>query len=52
MNTLAAHFEIERKESVFCFNIDIVENVIGDMLFDLDDEQECTSKERALSIFK
>ena len=52
VNTLAAHFEIERKESVFCFDIDIVENVIGDMLFDLDDKDECTSKERTLSIFK
>ena len=52
VNTLSAHYDIERSENIFCFDANIVEKLIGDMLFDLDDEEECTSKERALSIFK
>lgn len=52
VNTLDAHFEVQRKEHVLCFDADIVEKIIGDMLFDLDDVEECTSKEKALSVFK
>ena len=52
INTLDAHFEVERKENLLCFDADIVENIICDMLFDLDDVEECMSKEKALSIFK
>ena len=52
VNTLPAHYDIERKENLFCFDADIVETLIGGMLFDLDDEEERMTKERALSIFK
>ena len=40
------------KEKMFCVDADIVDKVIGDMLFDLADEEECISKERALAMFK
>ena len=52
IDTLDAHFEIEQNEFTFCFDADIVEKIVGDMFFDLDNKEECTSKERALSIFK
>jgi len=52
INTLDAHYGIDRKEHTFCFDNDIVEKVIGDMLFDLDAEDEYSSKERAMLIFK
>lgn len=52
VNTLDAHYDTERSENTLFFDADIVDKLIGDMLFDLDDEEECSSKERALSIFK
>jgi len=52
INTLDAHYDIDRKEHTFCFDNDIVEKIIGDMFFDLDAEDEHSSKERAMSIFK
>ena len=52
INTLDAHYYIDRKEHAFCFDNDIVEKIIGGMFFDLDAEDEYSSKERAMSIFK
>mmetsp|Transcript_25482 Transcript_25482/g.53099 ORF Transcript_25482/g.53099 Transcript_25482/m.53099 type:complete len:719 (+) Transcript_25482:100-2256(+) len=52
LNTLDTYFEIKRRESIFCFDADIVKKLIGDALFDLNDVKECRSKERALSLFK
>jgi len=49
INTLDAYYGIDRKDHTFCFDNDIVEKVIGDMLFDLDAEDEYSSKERAMS---
>ena len=52
VNTLDAHYEIDRKEHTFCFDNNIVEDIIGGMFFDLDEEEEYSSKERAMAIFK
>ncbi len=52
INTLDAHYYIDRKEHAFCFDNDIVEKIIGGMFFDLDSEDEYSSKEHAMSIFK
>ena len=49
-NTLNAHFNIEKLQS-FVINKEIVEMVIGNMLFDPEDEDEQVTKERVLSIF-
>ena len=49
-NTLNAHFDIEKSQS-FVTNKEIVEMVIGDMLFDAEDEDKQVTKERVLSIF-
>ncbi len=50
-NTLAAHFDGE-KSLVFIINRDIVDVIIGDMLFNPDDEESAPTRERALNIFK
>ena len=52
VNTLDAHYNAKRSKNTLFFDADIVDKLIGDMLFDLDDKEECTTKERALSIFK
>ncbi len=53
VNTLSAYYCIEKKENIFFYvDANITENIIGDMPFDLDDEDECARKERALSILK
>ena len=49
-NTLNAHFDIEKSQS-FVINKEIVEMVIGGMLFDPEDEDKQVTKERVLSIF-
>ena len=51
INTLSAHYDIERNANVFCIDTDIVDKIIGEMLFDLDDDEDIISKERALSMF-
>ncbi len=51
INTLDAHYDINRKECTFCFDNDIVE-VVSDTLFDLDAEEEYSSKEPTMLIFK
>ena len=52
VNTLKAHFDVERSEYIFFFDADIVDKLIGDMFFDLEDEEECGTKQKALSIFQ
>ena len=47
-NTLTAHFDGE-KSLVFIINQDIVDVIIGDMLFNPDDEESAPTRERALS---
>jgi hypothetical protein len=51
VNTLKCHFDITKPQS---FTIDqrTMENVIGDMLFDPEDEEEQVSKDCALSFLK
>ncbi len=49
-NTLNAHFDIEKPQS-FVINGEIVDKIIGDMLFDPEDEDEQVSKECVLSMF-
>jgi hypothetical protein len=50
-STLMAHFESEGALTL-TFNRDIVEVIIGDMLFDPDDEVTQSTRERALAVFK
>ena len=50
-NTLFAHFE-SHGALTLTFNRDIVEKVIGDLLFDVDDESVQITRARALSVFK
>jgi len=50
-STLLAHFDSEG-DLTLTFNCDIVEVIIGDMLFDLDDEMTQSMCERDLAIFK
>ena len=52
VNTLGVYFDIKRSENIFCFDADIVKKLIGEILFDLNDVEEYSSKERALSLFK
>ena len=51
VNTLDAHLEVE-KPLIFVIDKNIVEKIIGDILFDLEDKDEQLSKERVLSLFK
>jgi len=46
INTLDAHYDIDGKEHTYCFDNDIVNEIIGDMLFDLDCEDEYSSLKR------
>eukprot|EP00171_Calliarthron_tuberculosum_P002636 IDg2636t1 len=50
-NTLAAHFDGEQSLT-FTINRDIVDVIIGDMMFNPDDEESAPTRERALQIFK
>ena len=50
-STLLAHFN-SKGNLTLTFNCDIVEVIIGDMLFDLDDETTQSMHERDLAIFK
>lgn len=50
-NTLLAHLDSEGP-LILSFNRDIVEDLIGDLLYDVDDEDVHSSRSRALSIFK
>mmetsp|Transcript_11331 Transcript_11331/g.22934 ORF Transcript_11331/g.22934 Transcript_11331/m.22934 type:complete len:395 (+) Transcript_11331:531-1715(+) len=53
VNTLAPHFDIRDKDKVcLYFDINIIEDLVGGMLFDLNDEEDCISKEKALSMFE
>ena len=53
LNILNAHFNNEQSECSFCFDADIIEKLIGNMFFELYDEDECSSMQsRALSLFK
>ena len=50
-NTLAMHMDGESPYA-FLINRDIVEVVVGDLLFDPDDDEEELTRERALALFK
>ena len=50
-STLMAHFE-GKGTLTLMFNRDVVDTIIGDMLFDLDDESMQSTRERALAVFK
>jgi len=50
-STLFAHFESEGALTL-TFNRDIVEDIVGDLLFDPDDEITQSTRERALAIFR
>ena len=50
-STLMAHFEGEGALTL-TFNRDIVDVIIGDVLFDPDDESTQSTRERALAVFK
>lgn len=50
-NTLAAHFDGEKPLNFF-IDRDIVDVIIGDMLFNPDDEEAVPTRERALQVFK
>jgi hypothetical protein len=52
VNTLNAHFDVERAEVKYCFDPDIIEKLIGGMIFDVNDEEEYIGTEKALSVFK
>ncbi|KAI9910163.1 hypothetical protein PsorP6_010498 [Peronosclerospora sorghi] len=49
--TLLAHFD-SHGALTLTFNLDIAEKVIGDLLFDVDDEWIHLTRARALSVFK
>ena len=51
VNTLDAHLEVEKPLS-FAIDKNIVEKIIGNILFDPEDEDEELSKECTLSLFK
>ena len=56
-NSILSHFNSKNiEEKVFYFDVGIVEKLIGDMLFDIkendDDDTNLVCRERALSIFK
>lgn len=51
MNTLFAYFE-SHYAMALTFSRDIVEQEIGDLLFNLDDESVHLTRARALSVFK
>ena len=51
VNTVGAHLNRERSEYRFCFDAHIVQKIIGVMLFDLDDDGGCMSKEIASPMF-
>jgi hypothetical protein len=50
-NTLAVHLDGE-SALTFIITRDIVDVIIGDMLFNADDEESAPARERALKIFK
>jgi hypothetical protein len=50
-STLMAHFEGEGALTL-TFNRDVVDVIIGDLLFDPDDESTQATRERALAVFK
>ena len=51
INTLETHFDIEKPQS-YVIDGKIVDKIIGDMLFDPEDEDDEVSKQQALSMFK
>ena len=52
VNTLPAHFDTGKEELTYKFDKDIVEELIGGMLFDLNDNlDDCLTKEKSLSMF-
>ena len=51
VNTLDAHLDIEKPQS-YVINGKIVDTIIGDMLFDPEDDDDEVSKQQALSMFK
>ena len=51
-NTLQAHMDIGKDVYVFLINRQIVDVVVGDLLFDPDDDDVELPRERALSFFK
>jgi hypothetical protein len=51
VNTLDAHFDIEKSIS-HVIDAKIVNTIIGDMLFDAEDEDDLLSKKQALAMFK
>ena len=50
-STLHAHFDGEKKY-VFTINKNIVDVIIGDMLFDPDDDDATSTREKALAVFQ
>lgn len=50
-NTLISHFDGEQ-HLTYTINRDIVDIIIGDMMFNPDDEELAPTRERALRIFK
>ena len=51
VNTLDAHLDIEKSIS-HVFDAKIVDTIIGDMLFDAEDEDDLVSKKQVLAMFK
>ena len=52
VNTLPAHFDTEKESLNYEFDKDVDDQLIGGMLFDLNDElDDCLTKEKALSMF-
>ena len=50
-STLMAHFESEGTLTI-AFNRDVLEVLVGSMLFDTDDEETQGTRKRALAVFK
>ena len=53
VNTLPTHFESWKEQLTCQFDANIIDDLVGGMLFDLNDDlDDCLGKDKALSMFK